>query len=138
MKICVITPEGEKIVEDGVDAVVVSTILGEITVLPSHTPLLAGLSTGRMILTKKQEQRFFAVSGGYIEVAEDNVIILTQSCESADEIDAERAERAKERALESLKNLSPADGEAYKIKLNALKRAETRLKIAHKKFGDKK
>ncbi|MCP4640334.1 MAG: F0F1 ATP synthase subunit epsilon [bacterium] len=76
---------------------------GVFTVLPGHTTLLSKLATGPMALeTKDGQEMFFALNGGFTEINQNRVLVLTQTAETAEEIDAARAEAAKERAEKRL------------------------------------
>ncbi len=108
------------------DMVVCRTTDGEIAFLPGHAPFLGALGIGvvRSILPEQGEQAI-AVHGGFVEVANDRVIVLSDVAELADQIDVERARRALQRADERLAE-SPDDEEAQA----ALLRARTRLEVA--------
>jgi F-type H+-transporting ATPase subunit epsilon len=67
-------------------------------ILPDHTPLISQLKTGVLSYRQGNQNRRMHVSGGFIEVASDNVSILSDVAEKPEEIDVERAQRAKERA----------------------------------------
>lgn len=94
----VVTPE-RVILKDEVTQVTVPTREGEITVLPNHIPLIATLSHGVIeTKTKSGEIKIMSVSGGFIEVLKDKVVILADKAERAEEIDIARAEEARKRA----------------------------------------
>jgi F-type H+-transporting ATPase subunit epsilon len=99
---------------------------GEIAFLKGHAPFLGALadSTVRLVLTTGGQERF-AVHGGFVEVAHDRVIVLSDVAELASDIDTSRAQAAKARAEEALRmNADDEDAQA------ALKRAEVRLEVA--------
>jgi F-type H+-transporting ATPase subunit epsilon len=98
---------------------------GDIAFLPGHQPFLGALGIGkvRFELTDKTFLEA-AVHGGFIEVANDRVIVLSDVAEMADAIDVDRARKAKERAQVALKREADVDAQA------ALARAETRLAVA--------
>jgi F-type H+-transporting ATPase subunit epsilon len=93
----VITPE-RLVLREQVDEVVVPGLTGELGILPDHTPLISQLKTGVLSYRQGNQNRRMHVSGGFIEVASDNVSILSDVAEKPEEIDVERAQRAKERA----------------------------------------
>jgi F-type H+-transporting ATPase subunit epsilon len=108
------------------DMVVCRTSEGEIAFLPGHVPFLGALGIGvvRSLLPDHGEQAV-AVHGGFVEVANDRVIVLSDVAELAEQIDADRAGRARQRAEERL-NADAEDEEAQA----ALLRATTRLEVA--------
>jgi F-type H+-transporting ATPase subunit epsilon len=96
----IVTPERE-VLREKVIQVTVPTKEGEITVLPNHIPLVAVLVPGVIeVKTPKGGIEVMAVSGGFIEVLKDKVVILADTAERAEEIDIERAEEARKRAEE--------------------------------------
>ena len=108
------------------DMVVCRTSEGEIAFLPGHVPFLGALGIGvvRSLLPQEGEQAV-AVHGGFVEVANDRVIVLSDVAELAEAIDVERARRAQQRADERL--AADADDEDAQA---ALLRATTRLEVA--------
>lgn len=98
IKFEVVTPERVVLREDVVQATV-PTKDGEITVLPEHIPLISILKPG-IIEVKKPDgvREVIAVSGGFIDVLKNKIIILADTAELAEEIDLEKAEEAKKRA----------------------------------------
>ncbi|HKF91613.1 MAG TPA: ATP synthase F1 subunit epsilon [Acidimicrobiia bacterium] len=108
------------------DMLVCRTSEGEIAFLPGHVPFLGALGIGvvRSLLPERGEQAV-AVHGGFVEVANDRVIVLSDVAELAEQIDVERARRARQRAEERLSG-DPDDEDAQA----ALLRATTRLDVA--------
>ena len=108
------------------DMLVCRTTDGEIAFLPGHAPFLGALGIGvvRSLLPERGEQAV-AVHGGFVEVSNDRVIVLSDVAELAEQIDVDRARRAKARAEERLA-ADPEDEEAQA----ALLRADTRLEVA--------
>lgn len=113
---------------DDVDIVVAPGIEGQLTILPNHAPLITTLQPGCLVTRKGDEEQAMFVAGGFMEVMGNRVTVLADVAEHVEEIDVERAERAKCRAEERLKSCTPeidvAKAEA------ALKRSLIRLKIA--------
>ncbi|RLB06991.1 MAG: F0F1 ATP synthase subunit epsilon [Deltaproteobacteria bacterium] len=120
----VLSQEVEEITAPGVE--------GEFGVLPGHTPFFTTLRVGEVMYRAGKEQRYMAVTWGFVEVLPDRVTILAEAAELEDEIDVERATRAKERAEERLKHLSPEDEEFYSS-MGALQRAINRLTVASRR-----
>src|SRR5688500_15567904 len=91
---------GERIVlqEDNVDMVVAPGALGTLGILPGHAKLISLLSSGELKIKRGGEEEFFAVFGGFIEVADNRVILLADSAERASEIDLQRVATARDNA----------------------------------------
>lgn len=100
----VISPE--RIFYDGdVEMVELTTIEGDIGVYANHIPLTTIVAPGIMTITENGGQtKEAAVLEGFMEITQDKVTILAQSCEWPDEIDINRAKEAKERAERRIKS----------------------------------
>src|SRR5262245_2076993 len=123
----VVTPE-KRLVSLAVDEVVLPGSEGSMGVRPGHAPLLTGLDVGILMYRKGQDRHFLAVSHGFAEVLGDRVTILAEIAERAEEIDAARAEKARDRALERLKSGDP-DVDVKRAQV-ALEKALIRLQVA--------
>ncbi len=130
VKLDVVTAEGV-VFSDDVELVVALATEGELGILPHHTPLMAILQPGELRVRKGGEDLYLAVSGGFLEVRPDRVIVLADTAERAEEIDRQRAEEAKKRAEEILAHPAPevdlSRAEA------ALHRSIARLKVAERR-----
>jgi len=104
---------------------------GQLGILPHHAPLMTMLQPGDLMIRKDKEEEFLAISGGFLEVRPDKMIILADACERVDEIDIARAEEAKKRAQETMK-AAPLTADAASAEA-ALHRSLARLKVAEKK-----
>jgi F-type H+-transporting ATPase subunit epsilon len=122
----IVTPD-RPIVKEQVDEVEIPGVDGYFGVLPGHTPMLAALSVGELWYRKGQEKTYLAIAEGYVEVLPDRVTILALLAERAEEIDLERAERARERAAQRLEGKSDVDYERARI---ALMKSLTRLQVS--------
>ncbi len=113
IKFEIVTPERVVLKEDIVQ-LSVPTVQGEITVLPNHIPLVATLKPGVAEIVKADGVRdIMSLSGGFIEVLKDKIVILADTAERAEEIDVDRAEEARQRAEESVKELRQFDRERF-------------------------
>ncbi len=130
LRLEIITAE-RQILADNVNAVVAPGIEGELGILPHHAPLMTMLKPGELLIRKDGEEIYLAVSGGFLEVRPDKVIILADACERAEEIDIARAEEAKRRAEERLKS-RPSGVDVGRAEA-ALRRALARLKVAERR-----
>ena len=122
----------ERVVYSGdVDMVIAPGVEGQLGILPHHAPLMALLQAGELVARKGGQDEILAISGGFLEVRPDRVIVLADAAERAEEIDMARAQAARKRAEDRLRNrkaigLDEATAEA------ALKRAIARLSVAEK------
>ncbi|MCR4419544.1 MAG: F0F1 ATP synthase subunit epsilon [Clostridia bacterium] len=123
----IITPE-RVVLREPVEALMVPGTEGYLGVLPGHTPLVTGLVPGVMRYRQAGETFRLAVSGGFMEVADNRAIVLADAAERPEEIDVARAQRAKERAMKRLKE-RPAGLDVARAEM-ALRRALARLKAA--------
>jgi len=131
LKLKIVTPE-RILFESKVSQVSVSTIMGEITILPNHIPLVSQLVAGEIVVRNgKEEEELMAVSGGFVEVLPDQVVILADTAERAEEIDEARAEEARQKAEEILKT-KVTDIEGFAIFTARLEKELARLKVARK------
>ncbi len=129
-KLEIVTAE-RMVYSDEVSAVVAWGVEGQLGILPHHAPLMTMLQPGDLLIRKDKEEEYFAISGGFLEVRPDKVIILADACERADEINIARAEEAKKRAQETMK-AAPLSVEAAAAEA-ALRRSLARLKAAEKR-----
>jgi F-type H+-transporting ATPase subunit epsilon len=102
----IVTPD-RALLREEVDEVVVPGSQGEFGVLPGHTPLLSALKIGELWYRQGQEKHYLAIAFGFVEVLPDRVTVLAQVGERAQEIDVQRAERAKQRAEQRLAQAQP-------------------------------
>jgi F-type H+-transporting ATPase subunit epsilon len=126
----VVTAE-RMVFSDDVNMVVAWGTEGQLGILPHHAPLMTMLRPGDLLIRKDNGEEYLAISGGFLEVRPDKVVILADACERAEEIDVTRAEAAKRRAEEILKARTPqVDAAAAEA---ALRRSLARLRVAEKK-----
>lgn len=126
----IVTPEGLLLREE-VDELVAPGEQGYFGVRPGHTPFLATLGIGSLMYRKGEEKRYLTSFWGFCEVLPDRVNILAEVGERAEAIDAERAEKAKERAEQRMKTLR--DEEDYKVAQAEYMKAVVRLAVARGK-----
>ena len=112
------------------DEVVAPGSQGYVGVLPGHAPFLTTLGTGELTYRIGRDEHHLAVSGGFVEVRNDKVIVLTDTGERPNEIDRARAERARERAERRLAGRVQEGEVDYTRALAALMRALTRIAVA--------
>ena len=130
LELHVVSPD-RLVLRESVTAVTVPGKNGYIGVLPGHAPLLTELVPGELAFTHEGAKHYLCVNCGFAEVLPDRVIVLVQSAELAEEIDVERAQRAKQRAEERLKRFSDPEIDMERAR-EALRRAIARLETAHR------
>lgn len=112
MRLSIITPEKTLYHNEDVKRVTLNTVEGEITVLPGHIPLVTFLAPGEIVIEDIYNNiKPLAVSGGFIEVNKETVKILADTAERVEELDVDRAEEAKIRAEELLRQKHTASEE---------------------------
>jgi len=109
----IVTPE-RTVLKEKIQQVSVPTKQGEITVLPNHIPLVATLQSG-VIEIKKQDStpEVISISGGFIEVLKDKVVILADTAERAEEIDISRVDEARKLAEKTKAEMKHFDQERF-------------------------
>ena len=125
----IITAERVVYSED-VDVVVAPGIEGQLGILPHHAPLMTMLQPGELMVRRDNQEESMFVSGGFLEVRGDKVVVLADVAERADEIDIARAEAAKRRAEERIAQY-PAHVDHARAEA-ALLRSMIRLRVAEK------
>jgi F-type H+-transporting ATPase subunit epsilon len=126
-----VSPERIVYSDDDVDMVLVPGADGELGILPNHAPLLTALAIGELRVKKGAEEEAFAVSGGFMEVLANKVIVMAYTAERADEIDVARAEAARERVERRYRERP--DGLDMARLQAALRRSRVRLKVARRR-----
>ncbi len=130
IKVEIVTPH-RLLASEEVDMVTLPGIEGQMGIMRGHAPLLSTLDIGEIILHKGNSAEYVAVGGGVVEVRPDKVTVLAETAEQADEIDAERALAARERARQSLEE-NPAPERKPVIEA-AFRRSTLRLKVAQRR-----
>ncbi|MFC1892542.1 F0F1 ATP synthase subunit epsilon [Chloroflexota bacterium] len=126
----VVTAE-QSVFSDDVDVVVAPGVAGQLGILPHHTPLMTMLQPGELLVKRGGEEFSLVVTGGFLEVRPDRIIVLADAAEREEDIDISRAEEAKRRAQgrlhEHTTGFDSARAEA------ALRRAIVRLQVVERK-----
>lgn len=121
----VVTPE-RMVLKEEINSLVVPASEGSLGILYNHVPLITNLVAGVVRYKKDKEEHYLAISCGFLEVKNNRVTILADTCERPEEIDCKRAEAAIKRAVnrlnESIPGLDVAKAEF------ALRRSRARLK----------
>ncbi len=128
----IITPE--KVAYEGeADQITLPTQDGEITVLANHIPLISAMKHGELIIKNNGKEIPMAVWGGFIEVKNSGITILTDVAERMEEIDEWKAEEARKKAEELLKEKDKLSDVAFADAAAALEKSLARLKVARRR-----
>ncbi|HEX7319772.1 MAG TPA: F0F1 ATP synthase subunit epsilon [bacterium] len=127
-KLEIVTPE-RLMFSDDIDVLTTPTTQGEISIMAHHVPLVTMIAPGEIKIKKNKEISFMTVTGGFIQVAMNKVTLLADAAERAEEIDVDRAERARERARKMLAE-KHLDSISHTDAVAALQRSLLRLKVA--------
>ena len=124
------TPDG-KCFDGEAESILLRTDDGDVEILAGHADFLASLATGRARIITQDGERFASASGGFVSVNSEGVRVAAVTFEFADDIDVDRAEKAKDRAEAAL--ASAKDEKAIRIAKAKLARALNRIDIAGRK-----
>lgn len=130
LHLTVTTPE--RVVYEGeVNAVNVPTVQGEIGILPNHVPVVSMLQPGELHFKTGETTEAMAVSGGFVEVRDNKVVILADTAEKAEEIDETRAQAGREKAQALMQERATEDV-GFADAQAALAKELARLKVVRK------
>ena len=124
----VVTPE-RRLLSEQVNSVTVPGRGGELGILPGHAAMISDLQAGVLSYNEDGTTFQLLVSGGFVEVSDDKVSVLAEVAERPEEIDAERARRAREQSEKQLSSLSGSEEEFEEARAK-LERAMVRLQLA--------
>ena len=125
----IVTPE-KRVVDTAATAAQIPGKNGYLGVLPGHAPLITELAIGEITFRSDSGEQRLAVASGFAEVLPDKVTVLAETAERPEEINVERARKAKEHAEQWLAG-AQTEGDVERA-LDALHRAEVRLRVAGK------
>ncbi|HEY4693451.1 MAG TPA: ATP synthase F1 subunit epsilon [Bellilinea sp.] len=124
---CEIVSQDRIVFQGDVDIVVVPGSEGVMGILPNHSPLLSTLQYGIITVRSHNQEEFFTVAGGVVEVTGSRVTILANAAENVEEINIQRAEAARQRAEGMLKEAVAGKEEDQAALQMALKRSNLRI-----------
>jgi F-type H+-transporting ATPase subunit epsilon len=129
----ILTPDGKRF-EGSVQAVQVPGIGGSFEMRVDHAPIISTLDIGRArVISSDSKYHYFAISGGFVEMNNNKMTLLAEAAERVEDIDIERAEEAKNRAIDELMKRQKDKAEMEK----ALRRAENRLRLKEQELEGK-
>ena len=120
-----------------VDEIIAPGASGELGIMSQHAPLMTMIMPGMITIKNGSDELNLAVSGGFMDVCPERVIVLADAAERADEIDMARAEEARRRAEEAKANAATAGAEAQMAAEASLARALARIKVAQRRRREK-
>ncbi len=126
----IVTPD-KPIFNEEIESVTIPGTMGSFQILKNHAPLISTFDVGVITVKSGSEPAYFSTSGGTVEVSDNKVLVLADSIEPVDQIDIDRAEKAKERAEERLKSKREQDIDEERAAI-ALKRAINRINVKEK------
>jgi len=124
----IVTPE-RRVASMQADEVRVPGVLGGLGIRKDHAPFMSQLAPGRLTVVEGTSETHYAIGGGFLQVADNKVIVLADSAEERSEIDVERARKAQAQSTERLNGLSQQD-ERYPEEAARVRRATARIDVA--------
>lgn len=128
-KLELVTPLA-KILSEEVNFVMLRTTEGDMGILPNHSPFVAGLATGEMKVRNNGQEKFYYVSGGFVEISDNVVTILADEAMDVNDIDLEAARKEAQIAKEKLERIAE-DMDMANVQ-KTLTQALTKVKLAEK------
>lgn len=129
LKLEIVTPE-KKVLDSEVDSVTIPTASGEAGLLANHAPMISALKPGVLSYSIKGSTEKMVVTGGFVEISNNSVSVLTDSAETASEIDVDAAKSAREAAEKELAASASSDIELTAITREQLEAANARIQLA--------
>lgn len=126
----IVTPE-RRVLSVACDEVRAPGVQGGFGIRTRHTAFMTALEPGRLTYVEGGREHHFAVGGGFLQVADDKVIVLADTAEAATDIDVDRARRALSDAQDRLRKLTE-DAHNYREESARVRRAAARLHVAAK------
>ena len=132
-KLSVVSPE-RLVLSEEVEEAQVPGKNGCLGILPGHAPVMTELDIGVLSYRQGDRTAYLAVTWGYCEVLSDQVIVLAERAERAEEVDRERAQASMDRANKRLSNLQDPDIDFLRAR-TSLQRALIRVQVSPKAGG---
>jgi F-type H+-transporting ATPase subunit epsilon len=131
IKFKIATPE-KVVYENEIDQITLPTTTGEITILPNHLPLVSTLRAGEVLIKKDKQEIPLAISGGFLEFADNQLTILADTAERIEEIDEARAEQGRVKAKESMEKRQDQEAVDFTALSAKMEKELARLKVVRK------
>jgi F-type H+-transporting ATPase subunit epsilon len=131
IKFKIVTPE-RMVFEDEIDQATLPVTDGEVTILPNHQAYIASLQAGEIMLKKDGAEMLLSTAGGFVEFNQNEMIVLADAAERAEEIDLQQAEEARKRAAIAMQEKVSLDEAEYAAIVATMQREAARVKVARK------
>ncbi len=133
IKFKIVTPE-KTVLEEVIYQITLPIEGGDVTILPNHMPYIGAVKPGEIIIRKEinADEMSLATSGGFVEFHDNTLIVLADTAERAEEIDLARAEDARKKAEEIMKERVHADEEDYARVAAMIEKETARVRVARK------
>ncbi|MEA1925870.1 MAG: ATP synthase F1 subunit epsilon [Patescibacteria group bacterium] len=132
IKLKITTPE-KVVLDQDIDQITLPTQMGEITILPNHIPLISVIVPGAIETKAGGESVSMAISGGFLEFHDNELVILADTAERAEEIDMQRAEKARKKAEQMKRDARKTlDEGQYAAVISQIEKQLARIKAAKK------
>lgn len=132
-KLSVVSPE-RLVLSEEVEEAQVPGKNGYLGILPGHAPMMTELDIGELSFRQGDRTGYLAVTWGYCEVLSDQVIVLAERAERAEEVDRERARASMERARKRLSDLQDPDIDFLRARTSLL-RSLIRVQVSQRAGG---
>jgi F-type H+-transporting ATPase subunit epsilon len=124
----IVTPE-KRALTTSADEVRAPGVLGGFGIRLNHAPFMTALDAGRLTFVQGGQEHHYAIGGGFLQVADNKVVVLADTAEAASEIDVERAKKALAESSERLRAMAEQD-EHYPEESARVRRAAARIGVA--------
>jgi len=132
IKFKIVTPE-KTVFESEIDQATLPVADGEVTILPNHRSYIGALKAGEIMLKIGKEEINLAISGGFVEFNKNNLVVLADTAERAEEIDLKRAEEGRKKAEEIMKQKVSMEDSEYARIAAAIEKEMARIRVAKKR-----
>lgn len=118
LQIAIVTPDQEAR-NTTCEEIVVPGLAGDLGLLPGHIPLISALRPGVLTLVESGKKSVYAVGSGFVEVSNDRVSILTETCDAPGDIDVDASRKDLADAQKHLAELGPNDSRFWEFERSA-------------------
>lgn len=136
LTLTIVTPDREVVRDEVVSLVLAPSIDGQVGILPGHAPLVTSLAAGTLEIRRDGSSGYLSVTGGFMEVMNDKVVVLAEASEYAEDIDRARVERARDNSEQDLSVARQTGDQDLRMRAHrALSRAKARLQTTERARG---
>ena len=130
--VSILTPTKVVAKDTPVNGLYVPTCKGQLNILPEHTHLVTMLEVGFLTLFTPNPSELYVVSAGILRILKDKIVILTQTCEKAGELDQDRAKKSYEESLEKLSSGGHISESDYMVLHAKIQKENFRMQLGRK------